>query len=53
MHSTSVVLGLALFGSAWLSLVFTGCGGPQLQQTDAPSAVGALTPTDEHGRETA
>ena len=38
MHSTTVVLGLAFFGGVWLSLVFTGCGGPQLQQPDAPSA---------------
>jgi uncharacterized protein YgiM (DUF1202 family) len=35
MHSTSIVLGVALFGSVWLSIVFTGCGGPQTQQTDA------------------
>ncbi len=38
MPSTTVVLGLALIGSAWLSLVFTGCGGPQLQQKDSPNA---------------
>ena len=38
MPSTSGVLGLALFGSAWLILVFTGCGGPQMQQTDANGA---------------
>jgi Bacterial SH3 domain len=35
MPSTSVVLGLALFGSVWVTLVFTGCGGSQMQQTDA------------------
>jgi Bacterial SH3 domain len=34
MRSTSVVLGLALFGSAWVTLVLTGCGGSQMQQTD-------------------
>jgi hypothetical protein len=38
MHSTCVVLGLALFGSAWLSLLFTGCSGPQTQQTDVNGA---------------
>jgi len=38
MHSTCVVLGLALFGSAWLSLVFTGCSRPQMQQTDVNGA---------------
>ena len=38
MHSTTVALGLGFLGGAWLSLVFTGCGGPQLQQPDAPSA---------------
>jgi hypothetical protein len=38
MHSTCVVLGLALFSSAWLSLVFTGCSGPQMQQTDVNGA---------------
>ena len=38
MPSTTGVLGLALLGGAWLSLVLTGCSGPQLQQTDALSA---------------
>jgi hypothetical protein len=38
MHSTCVVLGLALFGSAWLSLVFTGCSGPQMRQIDVNGA---------------
>jgi hypothetical protein len=38
MHSTRGVVGLALFGSVWLSLVVTGCSTSQLQQTDAPSA---------------
>ena len=38
MHSTCVLLGLALFGSASLSLVFTGCSGPQMQQTDVDGA---------------
>ena len=35
MKSTFAVLGLALFGSAWLSIVVTGCAGPQMQQTEA------------------
>src|SRR5919108_5491901 len=38
MPSTSIVLGLALFGSVWLSTLFTGCSGPQMQQTDADGA---------------
>ena len=38
MHSTFVVLGLALFSSSWLSLVITGCSGPQMQQTDVNGA---------------
>jgi Bacterial SH3 domain len=43
MHSTIEVVGLALFGSVWLSLVVTGCSTSQLQQTDVPSA-GEPTP---------
>jgi hypothetical protein len=35
MRSTFVVLGLALLGSACLSMVFTGCSGPQVHQRDA------------------
>ena len=35
MRSTTIVLRLALFGSACVSLVFTGCSGPQVHQTDA------------------
>jgi hypothetical protein len=42
MHPTFVVLGLALIGSAWLSLMLSGCGGPPMQQ---PSANGAWAPS--------
>ena len=42
MHSTFVVLGLALVGSAWLSLMLSGCGGPPMQQ---PGANGAWAPS--------
>jgi uncharacterized protein YgiM (DUF1202 family) len=38
MKSSSAVLGLALFGGAWLSMVVTGCVGPQTQQTEANGA---------------
>jgi hypothetical protein len=44
MHPTTVVLGLALFGSAWMTLVFTGCTGSQMQQTDANGARASLQP---------
>jgi hypothetical protein len=40
MQMTPVVLGLALMGSAWLGLALTGCGGPQLQQTETAGAGG-------------
>jgi Bacterial SH3 domain len=42
MHSTFVVLGLTLVGSAWLSLMLSGCGGPPMQQ---PGANGAWAPS--------
>jgi hypothetical protein len=42
MHSTSVVLGLTLVGSAWLSLMLSGCGGSPMQQ---PGANGAWAPS--------
>jgi Bacterial SH3 domain len=42
MHSTFVALGLALVGSAWLSLMLSGCGGPPMQQ---PGANGAWAPS--------
>jgi hypothetical protein len=35
MHPTCVILSLALLGSAWVSLVFTGCSGSQMQAIDA------------------
>jgi hypothetical protein len=38
MKSTSAVLGTALFGGSWLILVFSGCGGSQMQQADANGA---------------
>jgi Bacterial SH3 domain len=38
MKSTFAVLGMALFGSGWLIMVFSGCGGPQTRQTDANGA---------------
>jgi hypothetical protein len=42
MHSIFVVLGLALVGSAWLSLMLSGCGSPPMQQ---PGANGAWAPS--------
>jgi Bacterial SH3 domain len=42
MCSRAGVRGLAFVGSAWLSLVFAGCGGPALQQPDAD---GVRTPS--------
>jgi Bacterial SH3 domain len=38
MKSISAILNLALFGSAWLSIVVSGCAGPQMQQTEANGA---------------
>jgi uncharacterized protein YgiM (DUF1202 family) len=35
MKSTSAILGMALFGSCWLMIVFGGCSGPQERQVDA------------------
>src|SRR5215510_15072737 len=49
MHSSSVVRGLALFGSAWLSLVFAGCRSPQMQQTDAHGAWASSQPPTSIG----
>jgi hypothetical protein len=49
MHSTCVVLILALFSSAWLSLVFIGCSGLQMQQTDVNGAWAPSQPPTHTG----
>ena len=38
MYSTFTILSLALLGSACVSMGFIGCGGPQMQPTDANGA---------------
>lgn len=35
MKSTSAILGMAICAGGWLIIVFSGCGGPQMQQADA------------------
>jgi Bacterial SH3 domain len=35
MKSTSAILGIALCSGCWLLMVFGGCSGPQVQQTEA------------------
>jgi hypothetical protein len=44
MHSTSVVRGLTLFGSVWMSLIVAGCSGQQILETAAPGRWGPSQP---------